>query len=493
MVLMTFFPMLVATLAGLQAAGKLERELMHSYAASYTRTLLDLRLPCAVPFIFSALKVNATLALIGAIVAEFFGSPTVGLGFRISTEASRMNMALVWGAIVVAAVTGSVAYALLVQLERRAGVLAPFGAGTADVRRSFVWSPFSNHPQELSDDRLPRSQSSRWPRCWRCGLRQCRRQRRRQGHGADEVGAAGPVCRLLRGRSQGLLQGRGPGRHHQAGRPRRVARCRCWPATRPTPSSTGCPTRWPRAKPACRWSTSRRSSTSSGLMLTCKKASGVASPKDFKGKTLGVWFGGNEYPFLNWMAKLGLKPDTDIKVLKQGFNVDPLLQNQAACISTMIYNEYWQVVDAGVKESDLVTFFYEKEGVASLEDGLYVLEAKLKDPAFVARMGKFLQGHAQGLERRGEGPGRRRQDRGGGRPFGQRHAEGAEAPDGERGQADHQRRHRQDGLPGAGRLRAHGQGAAGRRQLAGDQEGPGQGRLHPRGVGGGVQAVIKFI
>lgn len=118
-VLMTFFPMLVATLAGLQAAGRIERELMHSYAASYRRTLLDLRLPCAVPFIMSALKVNATLALIGAIVAEFFGSPTVGLGFRISTEASRMNMALVWGAIVVAAVTGSLAYALLVQLERR--------------------------------------------------------------------------------------------------------------------------------------------------------------------------------------------------------------------------------------------------------------------------------------------------------------------------------------------------------------------------------------
>jgi NitT/TauT family transport system permease protein len=118
-VLMTFFPALVATLAGLQAAGRIERELMHSYAASYTRTLIDLRLPCAVPFIASALKVNATLALIGAIVAEFFGSPTVGLGFRISTEAARMNMALVWGAIVVAAVSGSLAYALLVRLERR--------------------------------------------------------------------------------------------------------------------------------------------------------------------------------------------------------------------------------------------------------------------------------------------------------------------------------------------------------------------------------------
>lgn len=130
-VLMTFFPMLVSTLAGLQAAGKLERELMHSYAASYGRTLLDLRLPTAMPFIFGALKVNATLALIGAIVAEFFGSPTVGLGFRISTEAARMNMALVWGAIVVASVTGSLAYALLVQLERRIAFWHPSIRATA--------------------------------------------------------------------------------------------------------------------------------------------------------------------------------------------------------------------------------------------------------------------------------------------------------------------------------------------------------------------------
>ncbi len=124
-VLMTFFPMLVATLAGLQAAGRLELELMRTYAAGYGRTLLALRLPMAMPFLFSALKVNATLALIGAIVAEFFGSPTVGLGFRISTEAARMNMGLVWGAIVVAAVTGSLAYALLVQLERRVAFWHP--------------------------------------------------------------------------------------------------------------------------------------------------------------------------------------------------------------------------------------------------------------------------------------------------------------------------------------------------------------------------------
>lgn len=134
----------------------------------------------------------------------------------------------------------------------------------------------------------------------------------------------------------------------------------------------------------------------SGLMLTCKKSSGVSSPKDLKGKTLGVWYGGNEYPFLNWMGKLGYKPDTDIKVLKQGFNVDPLLQNQAACISTMIYNEYWQVIDAGVKESDLTTFFYQDQGAASLEDGLYVLESSLKDKAFVAKMAKFLKASFKG-------------------------------------------------------------------------------------------------
>ena len=124
-VLMTFFPMLVSTLAGLQASQRLERELMHSYAASYLRTLWSLRLPSAVPFMFAALKVNASLALIGAIVAEFFGSPTTGLGFRISTEALKMNMTLVWAAVVVAAVTGTTAYALLSRLERRVAFWHP--------------------------------------------------------------------------------------------------------------------------------------------------------------------------------------------------------------------------------------------------------------------------------------------------------------------------------------------------------------------------------
>jgi len=90
---------------------------------------------------------------------------------------------------------------------------------------------------------------------------------------------------------------------------------------------------------------------SSGMMLTCRKDSGVKTPADFKGKTLGVWFFGNEYPFLSWMSKLGLKTDGSpdgVTVLKQGFNVDPILQKQAACVSTMTYNEYWQIIDAGL-------------------------------------------------------------------------------------------------------------------------------------------------
>ena len=138
---------------------------------------------------------------------------------------------------------------------------------------------------------------------------------------------------------------------------------------------------------------------SSGLMLTCLKESGVSTPADFKDKTLGVWFFGNEYPFLSWMSTLGYKTDGSaggVTVLKQGFNVDPLIQKQAACISTMTYNEYWQVIEAGVKPEDLVTFKYEDEGVATLEDGLYVLEDKLKDPAFVEKMVKFVRASMKG-------------------------------------------------------------------------------------------------
>jgi NitT/TauT family transport system permease protein len=119
-VAMTFFPMLVNTLAGLAAAGAQERDLMRSYGADWFTTLWRLRLPMALPFIFNALKINATLALIGAIVAEFFGTPTVGMGFRISTEIGRMGLDMVWAEIVAAALAGSFFYFALALLERKA-------------------------------------------------------------------------------------------------------------------------------------------------------------------------------------------------------------------------------------------------------------------------------------------------------------------------------------------------------------------------------------
>ena len=138
---------------------------------------------------------------------------------------------------------------------------------------------------------------------------------------------------------------------------------------------------------------------SSGMMLTCLADSGIKEPKDFADKTLGVWFYGNEYPFLSWMNKLGLKTDGSadgVTVLKQGFNVDPLLQKQAACISTMTYNEYWQVIDAGITPEQLVTFKYQDMGVATLEDGLYVMQDKLADPAFEETMVKFVRASMKG-------------------------------------------------------------------------------------------------
>ncbi|WP_428982639.1 ABC transporter substrate-binding protein [Roseinatronobacter domitianus] len=138
---------------------------------------------------------------------------------------------------------------------------------------------------------------------------------------------------------------------------------------------------------------------SSGMMLTCRKDAGIETTEDFAGNTLGVWFFGNEFPFLSWMSQLGISTeggDAGVEVLRQGFNVDPLLNGQAACISTMTYNEYWQVIDGGLTPDDLVTFKYEDQGVATLEDGLYVLEENLADPAFVDRMERFVRASMRG-------------------------------------------------------------------------------------------------
>ncbi|MEM9708816.1 MAG: ABC transporter substrate-binding protein [Pseudomonadota bacterium] len=147
---------------------------------------------------------------------------------------------------------------------------------------------------------------------------------------------------------------------------------------------------------------------SSGLMLTCWKDAGIESPADLKNRTLGVWFFGNEFPFLSWMSQLGIdtdgKDENGVDVLKQGFNVDPLIQRQADCISTMTYNEYWQVIDAGVTPEELVTFKYEEQGVATLEDGLYVLEENLADAEFAAKMERFVRASMKGWKWAEENP-----------------------------------------------------------------------------------------
>ncbi len=118
-VVMTFFPMLINVLAGFAEVDSMSRDLMRAYGASYWQTFFKLRLPSALPFIFNALKINSTLALIGAIVAEFFGSPIAGMGFRISVEVARMNVDVVWATIAVAALAGSLFYGLIALLERR--------------------------------------------------------------------------------------------------------------------------------------------------------------------------------------------------------------------------------------------------------------------------------------------------------------------------------------------------------------------------------------
>ena len=128
-VVMCFFPMLVNTMEGLAASEPMQRDLMRTYAASYGQTLFKLRLPAAGPFIFNGLKICTTLALIGAIVAEFFGTPIVGMGFRISTEIGRMALDMVWAEIAVAALAGSLFYGLVALIERAATFWHPSQQG----------------------------------------------------------------------------------------------------------------------------------------------------------------------------------------------------------------------------------------------------------------------------------------------------------------------------------------------------------------------------
>ncbi|PCH71904.1 MAG: ABC transporter permease [Rhodobacteraceae bacterium] len=117
-VVMVFFPMLINTVQGLRETSAMQRDLMHTYAAGYWKSLLKLRLPAAMPFIFNGLKIGTTLALIGAIVAEYFGSPIYGMGFRIQSEAGRLSMDMVWAEIAVAALAGSAFYGTVTLIEK---------------------------------------------------------------------------------------------------------------------------------------------------------------------------------------------------------------------------------------------------------------------------------------------------------------------------------------------------------------------------------------
>ena len=141
--------------------------------------------------------------------------------------------------------------------------------------------------------------------------------------------------------------------------------------------------------------------TKAGMELVCPKYTGIKTEADFKGKTLGVWFYGNEYPFFAWMHKIGMSTDggaNGVTVLKQSFDVQPLIQKQADCISVMTYNEYGQVLDAGFKAEDLVVFNYSAMGDDLLEDGLYTTEDKLADPAFKDKMVRFVKASMKGWD-----------------------------------------------------------------------------------------------
>ena len=138
-----------------------------------------------------------------------------------------------------------------------------------------------------------------------------------------------------------------------------------------------------------------------GMQLVCPSDGEVKTTEDFPGHTLGVWFFGNEYPFYAWMNSLGIPTEggaDGVTVLKQSFDVQPLIQKQADCISVMTYNEYWQLIDAGYKQEDLIVFNYTEMGVDLLEDGLYVMESNLADEAFKDKMVRFVRASMKGWE-----------------------------------------------------------------------------------------------
>ena len=180
-----------------------------------------------------------------------------------------------------------------------------------------------------------------------------------------------------------------------------VARHRLLREAAPILLLSRCRRHWQREKRAVPLVNISQTFKKSGLEITCRADTSIKKPTDLIGKTVGVWFFGNEYPFRAFMSKFKIKTDgsrDSVKMLKQGFNVDPLIQRQADCISTMTYNEYWSVIDAGFRPSELTVFKYSDYGIDTLEDGLYVLESRLSDGGFVARSAKFLKASIEGWD-----------------------------------------------------------------------------------------------
>jgi NitT/TauT family transport system substrate-binding protein len=139
--------------------------------------------------------------------------------------------------------------------------------------------------------------------------------------------------------------------------------------------------------------------TRSGLGLTCPASSGIQTPQDLAGRKIGTWFFGNEYPTFAFLNNLGFSyqgENPDVEVVKVGFNVDPLLNGEVDCITTMTYNEYYQILDAGFTPEDLVTFQYEDYDASVLEDGLYVLESSLEDPEMRDKLVRFVRASIRG-------------------------------------------------------------------------------------------------
>ena len=295
------------------------------------------------------------------------------MGFRISTEVGRLAIDMVWAEIVVAALAGSLFYGAIA--ARRAG-----GDLLASVLSHREGQVTTGQKPATKERGMTMKKTLLAAGMLLAGLGAG--QRPGQADAPAQVGHAGPVRRLLRRQGQGLLQGSRSRRDHQAGRPD-IAPPQVIAGGGADVIVDWMPSALATREKGVPLVNIAQPFKKSGMMLTCRKETGIKSPEDLKSRTLGVWFFGNEYPFLSWMAKLGSRPTVrpdGVNVIKQGFNVDPLLQKQADCISTMTYNEYWQVIDAGIKADDLVVFKYEDEGVATLEDGLYTTEAKLNDP-----------------------------------------------------------------------------------------------------------------